>query len=114
MPPGWGTAGLYGVRLGCGNSGYPVTSNITEYQLFDYLTNFIHIMYGKQEAYGVVSSTKSAKAAEVASRNALYNEYMWYRLFVSYYSYSLYIESDYSDISNNRTKALESNMEKVY
>jgi len=51
---------------------------------------------------------------EKAFINALYNEYMWYRLFVSYYSYSLYIESDYSDISNNRTKALESNMEKVY
>lgn len=33
--------------------------------------------------------------------NAVYNEYMWYRLFMSYYSYNLSVEPNYSELGSD-------------
>lgn len=33
--------------------------------------------------------------------NAVYNEYMWYRLFMSYYSYNLSVEPNYSELDSD-------------
>ncbi|HKL43687.1 MAG TPA: hypothetical protein VJ892_00215 [Candidatus Absconditabacterales bacterium] len=46
---------------------------------------------------------------------AIYNEYLWYRLFISYYTYELANDHRYSDLNTNDTrKKIDSNMDKVY
>ena len=47
--------------------------------------------------------------------NAVYNEYLWYRLFISYYSYELSVESEFSELMNgDRIEKMRWNREKIY
>jgi hypothetical protein len=47
--------------------------------------------------------------------NVVYNEYLWYRLFVSYYSYELSVEVWFSELINgDRIERMDLNREKIY
>jgi len=47
--------------------------------------------------------------------SAIYNEYLWYRLFISYYTYELANDHRYSDLDTSDTrKKIDANMDKVY
>ena len=47
--------------------------------------------------------------------NVVYNEYLWYRLFISYYSYELSVVPDLSELtSKDISKKMELNREKIY
>jgi hypothetical protein len=47
--------------------------------------------------------------------NTIYNEYMWYRLFVSYYTYEMSIEPWYSEFLDwDKWEKLDRNQEKIY
>lgn len=47
--------------------------------------------------------------------NVIYNEYLRYRLFISYYSYGLSVEHNYSELTDGNTlDQLDRNREKIY
>lgn len=52
---------------------------------------------------------------KMAFLNAVYNEYLWYRLFISYYSYELSVDYRYSDLdTKDQLDKQKSNREKIY